>query len=101
MIYAILKKNEKEEAFLFDCWPCFQQAIFNPSIEIVFQLELDNLTGKTYIEKKECLRNKAVMYSLNQAGGLSYFDLDCIQEYFERYGRRYGLLSEFHENAIC
>lgn len=32
---------------------------------------------------------------------MSYGELAIWQEHFERLGRRYGLLREFRENAIC
>lgn len=31
----------------------------------------------------------------------SYSDLAKWQNFFEEYGKKYGLLKEFHENAIC
>lgn len=31
----------------------------------------------------------------------SYSDLVGWQNFFEEYGKKYGLLKEFHENAIC
>lgn len=30
----------------------------------------------------------------------SYYNLMTYQEYFEKYGKRYGLLKEFRENCI-
>lgn len=101
MIYAVLAKDDVKTDFCFDCWECFHRATFNPFIKQICVIELGRLKGKTYKERKECLRNKAVEYSNNQYGGLSYFELSCIQEYFSRYAKRYGLLSEFHENGIC
>ena len=32
---------------------------------------------------------------------LSYEDLAFFGSFFEKYGRKYGLLTEFHENGIC
>ena len=100
MLYVILKENNSENAYLFNSWECFKNAT-KCSITMTFILELDTLSGKTYKEKRECLRDKAIEYSNNQVGGLSYLELSCINEYFERYGRRYGLLKEFKENCIC
>ena len=54
--------------------------------------------GAFYSGKKT---QKAIEYSNNIVSGLDMFELNQIAEYFERYGRRYGLLTEFKENAIC
>lgn len=61
------------------------------------------VTGKTYEERQQDLRNKAIKYqsSWYDYCGFSYGELADIQEFFEVNGRRYGLLREFHENGIC
>ena len=75
-------------------WDEFHKATFSPSVEYELVV-LGNLKGKTYIEKQEELRGKAIDYQNVDVGGLSYGELNIIQEYFERYGKRYGLLREF------
>ena len=56
----------------------------------------------TYQQKKEQVRNEAIDWQYEQADmSLSYGELADAQERFERLGRRYGLLHEFRENAIC
>jgi outer membrane protein assembly factor BamD (BamD/ComL family) len=56
----------------------------------------------TYQQKKEQVRNEAIDWQYEQADmSLSYGELADAQERFERLGRRYGLLQEFRENAIC
>lgn len=62
---------------------------------------LDTPKGKTYAEKKSDIRYKAIAYQSIDVGGLSYNELSIIQNYFETYGRRFGLIQEFKENAIC
>lgn len=59
-------------------------------------------TKKTYQEKKEAARQQAIDWQL-LAGeqSLSYGELNEYMAHFERQGRRYGLLQEFRENAIC
>lgn len=61
------------------------------------------VSGKTYQDRKENLRNKAIEWSNTQGeyGAWSYGELADIQTFFENNGRRYGLLNEFRENAIC
>ena len=55
-----------------------------------------------YQKAKANAREKAVEYS-NQRGemNLSWAEYAEIGNRFERLGRRYGLIREFRENAIC
>lgn len=51
---------------------------------------------------KAILRSLAVDFSYSWENfNYSYFDIADWQEFFTEYGRKYGLLKEFHENAIC
>lgn len=51
---------------------------------------------------KERAREKAVMWQLENCDKcLSYSELAEFCEYFEKLGKRYGLLKEFRENGIC
>ena len=61
------------------------------------------VSGKTYQERKNDLREKAIEYQNTWYDfcGFSYGELADIQAFFENNGRRYGLLNEFRENAIC
>lgn len=85
----------------------FYSATWNPDVaEKVVLVDksfviLGRLSGKTYAEKKEEVRQKAIDYQRIDEGGLSYGELALICEYFETYGKRYGLLREFSENGIC
>lgn len=55
-----------------------------------------------YQRGKERARREAMDWSEDAATRpMSYDDLARAQERFERLGRRYGLLREFRENAIC
>lgn len=60
------------------------------------------IKGSSYAERKEHLRNIAIAYS-NIAGELNLYwsELFNIQNFFEKNGKRYGLLNELKENAIC
>lgn len=61
-----------------------------------------NVKGNTYKAKKADLYNKALLMSYGYSvANWSYGEIATISEFFEKYGRRYGLLTEFHENAIC
>lgn len=57
---------------------------------------------KTYQQLKQAAREAAIDWQDWQAEqNLSYGELADWQEHFEKLGRRYGLLKEFRENAIC
>ena len=55
-----------------------------------------------YAQKKEQIRQQAIQWQDDFArNNYSYFVVFQRQRYFEKMGRRYGLLKEFRENAIC
>lgn len=101
MIYAVLKIDNDDTANLFFSWEEYHKATFNPDIEPICIIELGQIKGKTYQAKKAAIEDKAIEYSNNIAPGLSYGELFDIENYFSTYGKRYGLLRDFHENAIC
>lgn len=101
MIYTVLKKDGQENEYLFYSWDEYHKATFNSEIEEVVTIELGRLHGKTYQERKSYIETKAIILSNNRYGGLSYGEEADIEAYFNRYGKRYGLLTDFHENAIC
>lgn len=54
-----------------------------------------------YQQGKAAARGAAIDFSNNfENMNLSWADLAAIGDYFERLGRRYGLLREFRENGI-
>lgn len=63
---------------------------------------LTRIEGKTYKEQKENLRNFAIEWQQDAAeNNLSWTEMIYWQGWFERMGRRFGLLNEFRENGIC
>ena len=55
-----------------------------------------------YEKRKEEVRQEAIDWSYEVADrAMSYAELAEVQERFETLGRRFGLLTEFRENAIC
>ena len=59
-------------------------------------------TKITYEMKKEMARQEAIDWQNNLFGdGRNYEEIQEAAEYFEKLGRRYGLLKEFRENGIC
>lgn len=61
------------------------------------------VSGRSYQERKNDLEEKAKEYQSSWFDfcGFSYGELAIISDFFEKFGRRYGLLSEFRENCIC
>lgn len=56
---------------------------------------------KTYTERKEQARNLAIEWQADFVNhNYSWQGLSIAQEYFEKIGKRYGLLTEFRENGI-
>ena len=55
-----------------------------------------------YQKRKEEVRNEAIDWQLDFCNhNYSYGELSVFQSYFEKMGKRYGLLKEFRENTIC
>ena len=73
-----------------------------PEDNILLYIPLQ-VSGKTYQARRNDLREKATEWSngLGEYPNWSYSELGDISDFFERNGRRYGLLKEFQENAIC
>lgn len=63
------------------------------------------ISGRNYKDRKNSLRDLAIDFQIANDGDtdvqLSMGEIGAACDYFERMGRRYGLLREFRENAIC
>lgn len=60
------------------------------------------ISGKNYQERKASLEDLAKEWQNNFSSlSWSYGELAEIDNYFYENGKRYGLLKEFRENAIC
>ena len=70
--------------------------------EVMYALPLE-VCGQTYAERKANLRELAIeaQSAICDAACYSMGELISIENFFYRNGKRYGLLTEFHENAIC
>ena len=102
LLLGILKNmNGKIESNLYDNWRDWHTDTFSPVTEIKTMI-LFKVSGKTYAERKENLRDLAIEFSNNVGETcLSYGELMEIGNFFEKNGKRYGLLREFKENGIC
>ena len=60
------------------------------------------MAKKSYQDMKEQVRQEAIDWQdWTSENSVSYEGLAIASDYFERQGRRYGLLQEFRENCIC
>ena len=99
MITMILtKRNGNNE--LFYSWQDFHEYTFSPEDRENTESLVFTLTGTTYQEKKEALRELAIDAQRMDCGGLGWSEEADIYSFMETYGRRYGLLREFQENGI-
>ncbi len=74
---------------------------FSPNIKNIETLDF-KISGKNYEEKKASLKDLAINWQNNYSSlSWSYSELAEINNYFYENGKRYGLLKEFRENAIC
>lgn len=79
----------------------FFEDTFSPMSENIEVLDL-KIKGNTYEERKSNLYDLALDYQ-NMFSSLSwsYGELVEINDFFYKNGKRYGMLKEFKENAIC
>ena len=92
-IASIYYKNK----YGFDAW---HRETFSPLIENIEVLDF-KISGKTYQERKDNARQLAIDWQYNFSGlTWSWGEITEITSYFEKIGKRYGLLREFRENAI-
>ena len=81
-------------------WNQWHAETFRPQTKNIDLLAL-KVTGKTYQERKASARDLAVMYQLQwSALPWSWGEIAEIGAYFEKIGKRYGLIEEYHENGI-
>lgn len=88
---------------LTNTWDDIHNALFNPDTTIKCLIEFKT-SGKTYKDRKADVEQKAIEFSINScgdSGDLFMSDMIEISSWFEKMGRRYGLLTEFRENCIC
>lgn len=72
--------------------------------EVLFsaKCEREKHEALTYYEKKAILRDFAIYWQYRFSELFySWGEVASWGSFFEIYGKRYGLLEEFHENGIC
>ena len=75
---------------------------FSPDTDTLLMIDL-HVHGKTYAERKGDMIEKAHdfqdLFSVYGVS-ISWGELAIFGDFFEKYGKRYGLLTEFRENGI-
>lgn len=77
----------------------YYNATFSPATKEVAFIEF-KVGGKTYQDRKENVRQKAIEFSNFNFPGLFFSEMIWIENWFKKQAERYGLLEEFRENAI-
>lgn len=95
IIYAIINDTE----YIFESWEAYHAATFSPENRPTFATDF-TITGSDYASRKAAARDIAVDISLNQCGGLSWYEYALLTNKLETIGRRYGLLEELRENCL-
>lgn len=101
MNIAVRIKGDEIEGKLCYSWEDVNAFFFSPMYDDKYIIPL-KAQGKTYTEKKESIRQQAQDFqNVFDSMMLYWSDIDEIGAFFERNGKRYGLLKEFRENGIC
>lgn len=101
MFYAnFIDSNGNKQANLYYGYSKWFEDSFSPDTIVNAIIDF-KIQGRTYAEKKEYCRNLAIDFQSANDCDLSYGELADIQNFFEVNGKRYGLIQEFRENAIC
>lgn len=102
-IFAVLKApnpNERQTSYVFSDFDALNRTLFPPDVDVLEMYEL-SVKGKTYQERKSYLEELAKNIQNADEGGLSWGEYSLLMDFFERNGKRFGLLREFRENGIC
>lgn len=103
MIIAIYDTDfDPMQIELFNSYSEYYARTFSPGVYVHMAIDTDKTPhGKTYNDKKNALRDTAInFYNLFPMFDISYLEFVTATNYFEKYARRYGLITEFTENAI-
>lgn len=100
MLYVAFTLAGETHSNLYSSWEDYYRDTFSPDADIKALVDFQ-ISGKSYAERKESARQTAIDFQTEERPGLSYGELATIKAWFYRVGKRYGLLKEFSENAIC
>lgn len=101
MFYAKYRDiNGEEVAKLYDLPEEYYADTFSPEVEPLAVIDF-SVKGKNYRERQSSVQTIAIDFQTADIGGLFMSDYARICDWFAIHGKRYGLLKEFRENAIC
>lgn len=101
MFYAKYRDiNGEEVAKLYDRGEDYARDMFSPLVEPLTVIDF-SVKGKNYRERQSSVETTARDFQAADIGGLFMSDYARIGEWFSTQGKRYGLLKEFRENAVC
>lgn len=101
MVLAIYRDVDGEpKGGLYDTFTGYYRDTFSHECEDLFIWDFKS-HGKSYADRKESIRSKAIDWSNVEQPGLYMGEIAYIEGEFRRLGKQYGLLREFHENCIC
>lgn len=101
MFYATFKQNGEYFGALYHDFQDYVNDTFDPGIETLAIIPF-TVHGSNYAERRENVRGTAMEFqTANDCDGLYMSDMSQIYGWFEKMGKRYGLLKEFRENAVC
>lgn len=100
MFYGSYVLNGIKDGGIYDSWELFHRDTFSPLCKEVTLISFVT-HGKSYSERKESVRSIAVDWSNTDTYPLSWAEEHRVTEWFDRMGKRYGLLEEFRENGLC
>lgn len=96
-------ENKKYFSLYYDNihgWNAWHSETFSPKIKDIKMLRF-KIHGKTYQEKKASAQELAIRWQTIFSGySWSYSEIIEITDYFQKIGKRYGLLEEFKNNCI-
>lgn len=100
LLLGIFKNiKNKRQINLYYNWDLWHKDTFSPTVKIE-KMILFKISGKTYAEKQENLRQLAIDFQLSDTNGLSWGEYAEIENFFYTNAKKYGLVREFKENAI-
>ena len=101
MFYAKLKQDGQIIGNLYHDFQDYVNDTFSPEVETMAIIPF-TVHGNNYAERRENVRGTAMEFqTANDCDGLYMSDMAQIYGWFEKMGKRYGLLKEFRENCVC
>ena len=101
MFYAKYRDiNGEEVEKLYDRGEDYARDMFSPLVEPLTVIDF-SVKGKNYRERQSSVETTAKDFQAADIGGLFMSDYAWIGDWFTTQGKRYGLLKEFRENAVC